>query len=73
MGVEIIDGPQNLFDVEMGDIDGKTAESADFFPEVSRVYRLMNKKMPGNERNVGFLAKRENAYRDKIRVQTRLP
>ena len=44
MGMEIIDGPQNLFDVEMSDINGEATEFADFVPEVSRVYRLMNKQ-----------------------------
>ena len=44
MGVEIIDGPQNLFNVEMSDVDSKATGFFDFVPEVSRVYRLMNKQ-----------------------------
>lgn len=44
VGVEIVDGPQNLFDIKVGDIDGKAAESFNFVPEVPRVYRLMGKQ-----------------------------
>lgn len=44
MGLKVVDGPQDLFDVEMGDIDGKATDLFEFIPKVSRIYRLRNER-----------------------------
>ena len=44
LGVEILDSPQYLFDVELCDVPGEATSVVDFIPEVPRIYRLMGER-----------------------------
>lgn len=40
-GVEVVDARQDLFDIEVSDIDGKAIRFLNFIPEVAGIDRLI--------------------------------